>query len=107
MFFYNNRNPNYFGEIVLYSSFAFLVNRREAFYILFSIWGTVFFGRMYQKEMSLRKKEGFEKYSERSYFILFKIFSSDLLNYILYAGIVCFILVIYNFGGIERFLITK
>jgi hypothetical protein len=104
MFFYNNRNTNYFGEIMLYSSFAFLVNRWEAFAILFSIWFTVFFGRMYQKEMSLRKKDGYEKYGNRSYMVLFKIFSSDALNAALYAGIVLVILMIYNAGGIQKFL---
>lgn len=61
LFLQNNRNTNYFGEIMLYSSFALLVNHRYAFFFLFTVWLTVFFSRIYLKEQSLKKKDGFSR----------------------------------------------
>lgn len=61
MFLANNRNTNYFGEILLYGSFATLVNHRWAFYFLFFVWGTVFVSRIYLKELSLSKKDGWNE----------------------------------------------
>jgi hypothetical protein len=86
-FLATNRNTNYFGEVLLYLSFAVLVNEYSSFIFLISIWSTIFFSRIYIKEQSLMKKEGYSKYSENSYLILFKFFSSDILNYLLYASI--------------------
>lgn len=40
------------------------------------------------KEMSLMKKEGYKKYSAKSYLILFKIFKSDLVNLMVYTGLI-------------------
>jgi len=47
--------------MLLYSGFATLVNDRRPFFILFGVWATVFVGRMYEKESSLMKKEGYAK----------------------------------------------
>src|SRR4051794_7478028 len=104
MFFAANRNTNYFGEILLYSSFAVLVNRWEAFALLCIVWGTVFVGRIYQKEMSLMKKEGWENYEKRSYLILFKVFANDAMNVAFYVGIVAISYYFYSIGGVQAFL---
>jgi len=57
------RNPNYLGEIMLYSSFAIMVNNRIVWIIMAYMWGIVFTLRIYAKELSLRKKDGWKKYS--------------------------------------------
>jgi len=47
--------------MLLYSGFATLVNDRRAFFVLFFWWGTVFLAKVYEKECSLMKKEGYAK----------------------------------------------
>ena len=73
---------------MLYSSFAFLVNEYWPFVFLVIVWCSVFFSRIFLKEESLRKKEGYDKYGKNSYLLLFKIFSSDVMNYLFYTGLV-------------------
>jgi protein-S-isoprenylcysteine O-methyltransferase Ste14 len=99
-FLATNRNTNYFGEIMLYSSFAVLVNHRYAFYFLFFVWGTVFVSRIYLKEKSLRQKEGYKNYAQNSYLLVFKFFRSDFLNIVFYFNIA---LVIYYFNNVTGF----
>lgn len=86
--FYRNRNPNYFGEILLYASFAVLVGKWTPWIILGLIWSIVFNMNMYLKdEASLKKKEGWDEYSKRSGKLLFKFFKSDILHYLMYGGL--------------------
>lgn len=61
------RNPNYFGEILLYSSFATLTNHWLSYLtvVIFPCL-TIFPARMWQKEVSLRKKRGWNEYRIRS-----------------------------------------
>jgi len=47
--------------MILYTGFATIVNDRRAFYVPFLFWGTIFVNRIYEKECSLMKKEGYEK----------------------------------------------
>lgn len=96
-----NRNTNFFGEMLLYSAFATLVNERICFYMLFFIWSTLFFSRIYLKELSFSKKEGWNKYKSNSYLLLFKIFSSDILNFIFYSGFVIVCYLTFINGGME------
>ncbi len=107
MFMANNRNTNYFGECLLYLSFAVLVGNIEGYIILLLVWGSVFVARIYAKDKSLKKKEGWSRYSENSYIFLFKFFSVDLLNYLLYSFIVFAIYRIIILGGIENIFINK
>ena len=40
--------------------------------LLIAVWSTFFVGRIYLKEKSLQKKEGYDSYCKNSYLILFK-----------------------------------
>lgn len=91
------RNPNYLGEIMLYSSFAVLTGDIRAWLILFSVWGTAFNLNMYLKdEGSLKKKEGWEEYSRRSCRLLIRVFGNEVLNYGFYGGVLCIAYYIYK-----------
>lgn len=95
--FYVNRNPNYFGEILLYASFAVLVGKWTPWIILLTVWFVVFNLNMYLKdEASLKKKAGWEEYSKRSSKILFKVFRNDFLHFLMYAGLVFLGFWVYN-----------
>lgn len=41
-----SRNPNYVGEMMIYSSFALLVQRWEPWYVLGYMWTLIFMSRM-------------------------------------------------------------
>ena len=61
------RNPNYFGEILLYSSFATLTNHWLSYMTVIALpCLTIFPARMWLKEMSFRKKPGWTEYETRS-----------------------------------------
>ena len=47
------RNPNYLGEMMLYSAFACIINSRNYWIILLTKWFIVFSLRMIKKEYSL------------------------------------------------------
>ena len=95
--FYANRNPNYFGEIMLYASFAVLVGKWTPWIILGLVWLVVFNLNMYLKdETSLKKKEGWEEYSKRSSKVLFKVFRNDFLHFGMYGALVALGYYIYN-----------
>lgn len=96
-----NRNPNFLGEMMLYSSFAFLVDNNYAFYILFIIWSSLFVSRIILKENSLAKKPGYAEYYQNSYIIVNKIFKQDILNIAFYGFMVCFGIFLYQNGGVE------
>lgn len=55
MFKYN-RNPNYTGEMLLYSSFAMLSGNIFAYAILFCVWIFLFYAFMKDKDISFSKK---------------------------------------------------
>lgn len=94
-FLAKNRNTNYFGEILVYLSFAMATNKLIGYLILISIWLTVFGSRIYLKESSLRKKDGFEKYKSKSYLLLFKFFENDMKNLLFYLFIIGFVILCY------------
>jgi protein-S-isoprenylcysteine O-methyltransferase Ste14 len=97
-FLKNNRNTNYFGEILVYLTFAMACGRKEGYIMLIIEWILFFGSRIYLKDLRLARKHGFEVYKKHSYIILFKFFENDLMNFILYLliifGIVCFIYVL-------------
>jgi protein-S-isoprenylcysteine O-methyltransferase Ste14 len=69
------RSPNYFGEILLYSSFATLTNHWLSYLtvVIFPCL-TIFPARIWQKEMSLRKKPGWIEYEMRSNVLVPRVF---------------------------------
>lgn len=95
--FYYSRNPNYLGEIMLYSSFAILVGDLRAWVILLSVWGTAFNMNMYLKdETSLKLKDGWDVYSKRSGKLLFKFWENDIIHFGFYGFITALGYYLYN-----------
>ena len=74
LFMKNNRNTNYFGEILVYLTFAIACGRKEGYIMLIIEWIIFFGSRIYMKDLRLARKHGFEKYKQNSYIILFKFF---------------------------------
>jgi protein-S-isoprenylcysteine O-methyltransferase Ste14 len=69
------RSPNYFGEILLYSSFATLTNHWLSYLTVVILpCFTIFPARIWQKEMSLRKKPGWTEYEMRSNVLVPRVF---------------------------------
>ena len=97
------RNPNYVGEIMLYSSFGILVNDRRVWFIFSYMWSIVFVIRMALKEHSLLKKEGAKEYFERSWFLLPKWYGNAPFSIVFYIFVVakCYMIYLY---GIERLI---
>lgn len=95
MFAYT-RNPNYLGEIMIYLSFGICVGHWIGYAILLSVWLLLFVTLMLNKERSLRKKKGWEEYSRRSWLLLPKLASSDILSIIFYTTSFSAIYFIYN-----------
>ena len=79
-----NRNTNYFGEILVYLTFAIACGRKEGYIMLITEWILFFGTRMYMKDLRLARKHGFEKYKKNSYLILFKFFDNHFFNFVLY-----------------------
>ena len=97
-----SRNPNYVGEMMIYGSFAFLVQRNEPWYVLAYIWTLIFTSRMLQKDYSLSKKAGWKEYAATSWMLPFKFGGSTMLSVIIYG--VCFYIGGFCWvnGGIEK-----
>merc|ERR1712137_47772 len=64
------RNMNYFGEVLLYSSFGVVSQSWIPFACYMPIWFLIFGDRWIAKEESIRKKEGGPAYIERSCLIM-------------------------------------
>ena len=90
-FMKNNRNTNYFGEIIVYLTFAIACGRKEGYIMLICEWILFFGSRIYMKDLSLSRKHGFEKYKKNSYIILFKFFENDIFNIVIYIMIILFV----------------
>ena len=90
-FMKNNRNTNYFGEIIVYLTFAIACGRKEGYIMLICEWILFFGTRIYMKDLSLSRKHGFEKYKKNSYIILFKFFENDIFNIVIYIMIILFV----------------
>ena len=73
-FFSRSRNPNYLGEILIYSSLALLSQHWISFAIVGFVIAFVFVPRMRQKDESLSRYPEFAAYKERSGMLLPKLF---------------------------------
>lgn len=80
----NNRNSNFFGEILIYFSFVLCCNHFIAYIIVLSSLSMIIIVRIYTKEKSLREKEGYLQYKNKSFLICFKIYEDYLFNIIFY-----------------------
>ena len=84
--FFNTRNPNYFGEILIYLSFGMIAESWGIYFMLVCVWVIMFGMRMLIKDvLSLKKKEGAEEYFKKSYLLFPKIFENDLKNLAFYG----------------------
>lgn len=103
-FFYATRNPNYLGEILIYSGFAIMSKSNSVWISLITVWLSMFATSMLMKELSLMKKDGWSRYREHSLLLLPRLFESYLVNYVVYAIIAVFARFVYNHGGVTSFL---
>lgn len=60
------RNPNYLGEIMIYSSFAFLASHWIAWAVVAYATLSTFFPNMYNKDASISRHPGWQEYSAQS-----------------------------------------
>jgi len=95
------RNPNYLGEMMLYGAFVVLVNDTISYVCVMQVWLVVFSLRIYQKELSLRKKEGWQEYSQRSWVLIPKINGSMIDSIIVYGLSFALGAWMYQQGGIK------
>jgi protein-S-isoprenylcysteine O-methyltransferase Ste14 len=95
------RNCNYLGEIMIYASFNVIAQVQLTWYVYAFVWGFVFPSRMVSKEYSLSKKDGWEEYKKRSWFLLPRLFDSDLISYIFYFISFTLAYFVYSNGGVE------
>lgn len=95
-----SRNPNYVGEMMIYGSFALLVQRWEPWYVLGFMWSILFFGRMLAKDNSLAKKVGWTEYQAHSWMLPFKIGGSAILSFLIYSVFISISYFCYTNGGI-------
>lgn len=70
-------------------------------YVYAVVWLWIFPSRMLAKEYSNSKKEGWEQYTQRSWFLLPKLFKSNCLSYIFYSTLYCVVNYVYSNGGFQ------
>eukprot|EP00128_Syssomonas_multiformis_P012759 Colp12_sorted_trinity150504_noHs@36520 len=64
------RNPNYFGELLIYGSFALLSNHWIPCTHFATMITLYWLPSMYLKERSISRYPGFAAYKQRSYFFI-------------------------------------
>ena len=97
-----SRNLNYLGEMMLYASFGVLCQRWEVWFIYGYMWSIIFLLRMLIKEYSLSRKPGWKEYKAHSWFLLPKLYNSNMLSYIVYITFIGGSYLMYKNGGIEK-----
>jgi steroid 5-alpha reductase family enzyme len=65
-FFALSRNPNYFGELLIYVSFALLAIHWLPFVVIALYLAVIWFPNMIRKDRSLSRYPGFEAYRRRT-----------------------------------------
>ena len=63
-----SRNPNYFGELLIYSGFNLLSKHWIPFLVLFTAIITVWIPNMKKKDKSLSRYKEFKEYSKKTSF---------------------------------------
>lgn len=97
----HSRNPNYLGEIMIYGSFVLLVNDFVSYVCVMQVWFTVFVLRIWQKERSLKRKEGWKEYKARSWILFPKINGRFIDSIIVYGSVAVIGYFMYQNGGIK------
>ena len=97
-----SRNPNYVGEMMIYASFALLVQRWEFWSVLGYMWSLVFSSRMIQKDYSLSKKAGWKEYAATSWMLPFKFGGSTAISLVIYSVFGFVLYFCLTNGGIEN-----
>ena len=64
------RNTNYLGEMLLYAAFAVMAQSLLYWTFLLATWSHVFLINIYWKELSLMRKEGWDRYGRTSSLLL-------------------------------------
>ena len=64
------RHPNYLGEMMLYASFALIVQHWLPWLVLAWVWTTVFLPNMLRKEARMSRHPGWEAYRARTGMLL-------------------------------------
>lgn len=72
-FFARTRHPNYLGEMLIYGSFALVVNHWLPWLILAAVWGLFFLPNMLAIEASLSRYPEYESWRRRTGFLLPRI----------------------------------
>lgn len=103
-FFAKTRNPNYFGEILIYASFGIISDSCVGWCILFTVWAVLFGSSLLMKERSFMKKDGWNKYKDQSLLLLPRLTENYWLNYIIYAIIALVSRQFYTYGGFTKLL---
>jgi len=78
------RNPNYLGEITLYTAFNVIAQCEHMWYIYPFIWLGIMNTRMTIKDYQLSKKQGWEEYKNRTWMFLPKLYDNSLTTFIFY-----------------------
>lgn len=86
-FFKYTRSPNHLAEMFIYLSFMLVVDHWFGYCILVWAYCTIFAARVFQKDMSLRKKKGWNAYAARSWPLLPKINGRTLDSLVVYGVI--------------------
>ena len=94
-FYKYTRSPNYLGEMMIYWSFACVVDHWIAYGIVLWSWCTIIAARLFQKEMSYRRKKGWQAYADHSWPLLPKINGRTVDSLIVYTIFGCVFL--YNY----------
>lgn len=99
------RNPNYLGEVMIYGAFILLVNDILSYICVMQVWFIVFTLRIMEKENSLRKKEGWAQYSQRSWVLIPKVNGRTIDSIVFYGAAIAISAWMYSNGGIKSTLI--
>ncbi len=94
-FFKYTRSPNYLGEMMIYLSFASVVNHWIAYAIVVWAWCTIFLARAFQKEMSLREKKEFALYQSHSWPLLPKI-NGKTSDSVIFYSVLTVVIIYFN-----------
>ena len=75
--FARTRNPNYLGEMIIYTGFALCANNIVLVASNLLMWSTLFRVNMLKKDKSLSRHKGFDEYQKRTNLLLPRLFPSS------------------------------
>ena len=87
---------------MIYGAFILLVNDTISYICVMQVWAIIFSIRMYLKELSLRKKAGWEEYSQRSWLLVPKFNGRLVDSVIFYGSLGAFCYWVYTNGGMMK-----